>query len=558
VRKAFIRISSGQIHYRSAGQGAPVVMLHPSPLSSAAVLPVAKVLAQHFRVYALDTPGYGLSEAPTRKPQSLDDYLPLLAETLDALGLARVCLYGAATGAQIGVEFARRYPERVALLVMDTAGHISAEDCAQFIDDYFPDVRPQKDGRHLVTLWNMVRDLFVFFPWCDTRARSRVSKDLPPPSVMQNMLLDYLRAGPRYDWAYRPAFHNERAERVQALKVPTVLTRWVDSVALPITDALIAEGLPPNVTVLPLAATLAARGAGIATYLRSHYRDVAAAGAAPAVKNSTMLERRYADLPDGQLHSLTCLQGSGRPILALHSPAASAALLQPIVAPLQGQRPVIALDLPGNGESDALLPDAEISMENYARYVAAALDALGVDEVDVLGRYMGGNVGLELSRLAPRRVKNLVFLGLPLFAPAERDRMIREYCPSIAPQWDGGHLQRAWYMMRDQSLWYPYFDTRATSMLRSEPNLDPHFIHLRVTEVMKMGDRYRAAYAAEFSYPLAERLGATSANTILASAAWEALGHRRADASISHAQTRAVDLPDRFGDWAQSLLPHLK
>jgi pimeloyl-ACP methyl ester carboxylesterase len=221
LQRAFLTIGDRQLHYRAAGVGTPVVMLHPSPLSSAAVMPMGRALARHFRVYAFDTPGYGQSEPPASRPASLDDYLPDFAAALDALGLARICLYGAATGAQFAIEFARRYPERVALVVLDSAGHIAADECERVVRDYFPDVTPRGDGSHLATLWQMVRDLGVFFPWCDRRAARRIARDLAPPEALQSMLLDYLRAGERYDWAYRPAFYNERAERAHGVTLPS-------------------------------------------------------------------------------------------------------------------------------------------------------------------------------------------------------------------------------------------------------------------------------------------------------------------------------------------------
>ena len=531
-------------------------MLHPSPLSGTAILPIAEELARFFTVYVLDTPGYGLSDAPPYKPASLDDYLPIFHDALDALGLDSVCLYGCATGAQIGVEFAARYPSRVTLLVLDTAGHIDAEECERIVRNYFPAVRPEKDGRHLVTLWQMVRDLFVFFPWCDARGVSRVARDLPPPTVMQGMLLDYLRAGERYDWAYRPAFSNARAERTRAVTVPTVLTRWEGSIALRITDALIAEGLPANFSVLPLGPAMTDRTAGIAEHVRRRYQGAAARTVPVQVVVPGRITSTYFAARGGQLHARISTSGAGRPVLTLHSPAASAALVEPIVAPWVGRRPVIALDLPGNGESDALLADSELSMENYASVVNEALDAAGIAEVDIVGRYGGGNVALEMHRQKPARVRRIAFLGVPLFTAEERASLLANYCPSIAPRADGTHLISAWYMMRDQALWFPYFRTDRGGILFGDPNLDPQFLHRRVVEVMKMGDRYRHAYAAEFNYPLAERLRDCRADVTLASAPWEALRGRVETARGLLPSARALTLPERFGDWAAALDQH--
>jgi pimeloyl-ACP methyl ester carboxylesterase len=557
MRKAFLNAAGLQVHYRYGGAGAPVVMLHPSPLSSAAVLPVAREIAKSHRVYALDTPGYGLSDRLPRRPQSLDEYLPVLAATLDALGLGQVCLYGCATGAQISIEFAKRYPQRVALLVLDTAGHIAADECERIVRDYFPDVRPRKDGSHLVTLWHMVRELFVFFPWCDTRAASRIDRDLPPPSVMQDMLLDYLRAGEHYDWAYRPAFNNERAERAQEVRVPAVLTRWESSIALRITDALIGQGLAANYSVLPLGPTLPERCEGIARYLRENYCGESAPSIPQTQPPRGRLGRLYVDAAGMQLHAIGNLDGTGRPLIALHSPAASAALMESIVQPWVGARPVIALDLPGNGESDAFAEDVSLSIERYALAATQAVRALDFDRCDAVGRYSGGDVALEMALQQPQLVNCVAMLGVPLFSAVEQRELLQNYCPSIAPRADGTHLITAWYVMRDQSLWFPYYNTRCSGLLRSEPSLDPAFIHKRVVELMKMGDRYTRAYAAEFRYALAERLPRAPCRVLLASASWEALQHKRSAAAALLPAARTLDLPDAFADWAATLEQHL-
>jgi pimeloyl-ACP methyl ester carboxylesterase len=518
------------------------------------VVPVANAIAKHCRVFALDTPGYGLSDPPDERPRSLDPYLLLLARTLDALGLQRVCLYGAATGAQIAIEFAQRYPERLSLLVLDTAGHIDEAECNAIVRDYFPSVEPRPDGSHLVTYWHMVRELGVFFPWCVTRAANRIARDMPPAETMQTMLLDYFRAGIRYDWAYLPAFHNERAARAQRVTVPALLTRWEGSIALSITDALIQAGLPPNYRILPLGPTMAERASGIAGAIAAATASEPAITPVATDQRCAPIDRRlystYVDTPRGQLHARINLAGHGRPMLVLHSPAGSAAIIEPIAAGWVGKRPVIALDLPGSGESDAFLDAANLSIESYADVAVEALRALGLSCVDVAGRYMGALVGLEMSRRVPSIVADLLFLGVPLFAPHERDRLLAHYTPSIAPRPEGTHLLTAWHMMRDQALWYPYFDRTRSAALPGEPNVDPQFVHRRVVELMKMGDRYQLAYAAEFGYPLAERLPTARCRVTLASARWEAFRERTHEAARLLASARTLTLPDAFDEWA--------
>jgi pimeloyl-ACP methyl ester carboxylesterase len=512
LQRAFLTIGDRQLHYRAGGDGAPVVMLHPSPLSSAAVLPMGRALARHFRVYAFDTPGYGQSEPPASRPASLDDYLPGFAAALDALGLGRICLYGAATGAQFAVEFARRYPERIALVVLDSAGHIGAEECERVVHDYFPDVAPRGDGSHLATLWQMVHDLGVFFPWCDRREERRIARDLAPPEAMQSMLVDYLRAGEGYDWAYRPAFYNERAERAQGVTVPAVLMRWEGSVVLRITDELIAAGLPPNYHVLPLGPTMPERIDGLVSHLVATYR----APTAPAAPESPLprgrFVSRYVDLPGGQLH-LRLREPAGHAAgtaphwcVALMGPAGAASLLEAQARHWPGDKTIALLDLPGSGDSDALLaPDA--TPAQHAAVAAEALRALGATQADLLGWRGGAGVAIELARLRPALVRSLTLDRAGLPDAASRADALAHEPREFVPRLDGTHLLAAWAVLRDRRLWKPGYRPERRGILAGEPDLDPRSIQRELLALMKQGARYAPARTAELQHAADTVLG---------------------------------------------------
>ncbi len=59
VRRAFLDAPEGQIHYRTAGAGRPVLLLHQTPRSSDEYRDVIPILARELRVVAMDTIGYG-------------------------------------------------------------------------------------------------------------------------------------------------------------------------------------------------------------------------------------------------------------------------------------------------------------------------------------------------------------------------------------------------------------------------------------------------------------------------------------------------------------------
>ncbi|HEY6560167.1 MAG TPA: alpha/beta fold hydrolase [Polyangiaceae bacterium] len=110
----------GQLHVELRGQG-PSVLCWPSLYCDARTLDsIAYDLARDHRVLVVDGPGHGKSGASPGR-FSFDDAADAAIEILAAMGAARVTWIGAAWGGAVGISMARRYPERLAgLVVMNT------------------------------------------------------------------------------------------------------------------------------------------------------------------------------------------------------------------------------------------------------------------------------------------------------------------------------------------------------------------------------------------------------------------------------------------------------
>jgi pimeloyl-ACP methyl ester carboxylesterase len=99
---------------------------------------------------------------------------------------------------------------------------------------------------------------------------------------------------------------------------------------------------------------------------------------------------------------LTCTRtGSGPPMVLLHGMGLSRRLWDPVVPALAEHFDVIAVDLPGFGDSPPLPPEVEPSPAVLAASVAAFLDELGITEPHVVGNSLGGWVALELAGIRP-------------------------------------------------------------------------------------------------------------------------------------------------------------
>jgi pimeloyl-ACP methyl ester carboxylesterase len=96
---------------------------------------------------------------------------------------------------------------------------------------------------------------------------------------------------------------------------------------------------------------------------------------------------------------------TGPPLLLLHGVGDNAFDWRWVMPALASTHRVYAPDLPGSGESARPLDD--YSPAFFTRFVAAFLDALGVDHAAVIGNSLGGLVGLRLALAEPQRVTAL-------------------------------------------------------------------------------------------------------------------------------------------------------
>jgi len=103
--------------------------------------------------------------------------------------------------------------------------------------------------------------------------------------------------------------------------------------------------------------------------------------------------------------------GRGEPLVLLHGQGLSRRSWDPVVPLLAPERDVIAVDLPGHGDSPRQPKGAGNAPADLAAAVAELLDQLGLDTVHVAGNSNGGWVALELARLGRARTVTAISPG---------------------------------------------------------------------------------------------------------------------------------------------------
>ncbi|WP_328539990.1 alpha/beta fold hydrolase [Streptomyces sp. NBC_00344] len=89
--------------------------------------------------------------------------------------------------------------------------------------------------------------------------------------------------------------------------------------------------------------------------------------------------------------------GTGAPLLLLHGIGHHRQAWDPVVHILAAERDVIAVDLPGFGESPALPEAVPYGLSSVVPVLSAMCEALGVDRPHVAGNSLGGLIALELG-----------------------------------------------------------------------------------------------------------------------------------------------------------------
>ncbi len=90
--------------------------------------------------------------------------------------------------------------------------------------------------------------------------------------------------------------------------------------------------------------------------------------------------------------------GSGEPLVLLHGIGHHRQAWDPVADALAAHREVIAIDLPGFGESPAQPPSIPYSLDSAVEVFAAMFRALGVERPHVVGNSLGGLIALHLAR----------------------------------------------------------------------------------------------------------------------------------------------------------------
>lgn len=120
----YLTTSGAEIYYEQYGCGTPLLILHGNSQSLAVFYPFLRTFLPDFQVILMDSRGHGRSRLSVHTALhgfSTEDMADDVIALLNHLHLSSVHLLGFSDGANIGLEIACKYPERLKTLICISA-----------------------------------------------------------------------------------------------------------------------------------------------------------------------------------------------------------------------------------------------------------------------------------------------------------------------------------------------------------------------------------------------------------------------------------------------------
>ncbi len=422
VTRAYLGGAGNQLHVRLAQPARPrrrpVVLVHDAGRSARAWDHALPLLARDRVVVAPDLPAHGDSDGDPLSATST--HAAAVMHVADRLGLGQFDLVGEGLGSHVAVTLAVLAPGRVGRLVLSGPGQRSLASPR-------PDKAHPEDAAFLATAWQGFRAQY---------------SAATPLGLLDRDFADLLRtrsAAPRNNGALSLA--------ASVAQDTLVLSSAGDSEAPALADAL-PRG-QQQVSQHPGRGAASQHAADwVATVTAFLNRNTAPADAQAVALPSEppsrgAIVRRFMATPGGQMHYRLLASGQqGPPLVCFHMSPRSAAYYEPLMSAVGlAERTVIAVDTAGYGES--FKPPAWLDVPGYAAHMAAFLDALGAEEVDLLGDHTGSKIAVATARRRPDQVRRIVMNTAGVYSPQEQ-RGWQRRMGAIPVAADGSHYAALW------------------------------------------------------------------------------------------------------------------
>jgi pimeloyl-ACP methyl ester carboxylesterase len=108
-----VKVGRQRVSTLTMGQGRDILLIHGLGATKASFFETAAALSPHYRVHALDLPGFGSSSKPLTAPYNAGWFAEQVLGVMDELAIDRAHIVGNSLGGRVAIEVGLRAPERV-------------------------------------------------------------------------------------------------------------------------------------------------------------------------------------------------------------------------------------------------------------------------------------------------------------------------------------------------------------------------------------------------------------------------------------------------------------
>ena len=207
MKRCYVDIPEGQVHYQVEGSGKPLLLLHQTGASSEEYSLMIPILAKTYRAVAMDLLGYGNSDKPPLGFK-IEDHARSIVHFLDALDIKKTSIVGHHAGSRLAVEIAATWPERVDKLFLSGCPWYTLEERQALPSEpVYRSMEIKEDGSFLMELWQNYRSF---------------SRELKPEDLRRVVAVALMSGAGLHD-LHQAAFQHDIEPRLRLIKSPTLL-----------------------------------------------------------------------------------------------------------------------------------------------------------------------------------------------------------------------------------------------------------------------------------------------------------------------------------------------
>lgn len=233
MRSEFVQVGPHRIHYWTAGEGPPLLLVHGVAMRAADMAPLFLPLKKQHRIYAPDLLGFGESDPSRTGDYSVATQAEMIRGFMDAVQLRQPDVAGLSMGGWIALKLAAEHPERVRRLALLSSAGLGFQSILTETSFSATTVAEQRRSFALQS------DILPRLPDFVLRDFLRVSKKKRPVVIasMRSML------------THHELLMDRKLERV---RMPVLIVHGTSDRIVPYSVALRMKEQMPHATLVPL------------------------------------------------------------------------------------------------------------------------------------------------------------------------------------------------------------------------------------------------------------------------------------------------------------------